>query len=171
MRRFLPLILVLVGAGASGWGVHVLLLRSWGERGTARILAVDTGDATTEIRRQRRSASKATGYFRLEIEVRYAFDVPRTPAEALRPASADPVQRDVIGRDTLHYKVRDSEAEPVKAGDSLAVRYWRFLPSVNAAEQPRSTLVEGAVALGVGAVLLVVGMVVRPKAGKRPAQG
>lgn len=170
MRRPIALVLILVGCSASLWGTQLLLLRAGGERVDARVVEVETSGPTTEIQRQRRSTGRPTGYFRLEIDVAYAFDVLPTPAEALARVSNEPLRRDVRGRDTLHYKVRSADALPVKVGDTVGVRYWRFLPSVNVADQPRSALVEGSLALGSGMVLLVVGWFLRPRASTVPAK-
>ncbi len=164
MRRIVALLALVIGVGALLYAGAQIVLLTWGKTGDARIVRVAYDDPETEIRRQRRSASKATGYFKIAITVDYRFDVPPSPAEALRRGSNEPLERNVEGSDTLHWRSRDTEAEPLREGQPIAVRYFPAYPAWNRLDRP-GALKGAAVTFGSGGLVLVLlGTLLRPRA-------
>jgi hypothetical protein len=148
---------MLAGIVAVGWGAKPLLLLALGERIQATVTAADTGEAETEMKYQRRSQGKATGFFRVDVRVEYRFDVLPTATETLLRASAEPLHRGVTGGEVIDYRVRAADAVPVKAGDSVRVRYLPAFPAINMADLPRSAGSKGGVAVVGGLAAIVLG--------------
>jgi hypothetical protein len=133
------------------------VLLAFGDRIQATVTAVETGEAETEMQRRRRSQSKATGYFRVDVQVEYRFDVLPTGVETLQRVSAEPLHRGVTGRDLIDYRVQAADAIPVKVGDLVRVRYLRALPALNMADLPRSKASAGAMWVLAGLTALGLG--------------
>ena len=169
MKRVFSVVLILAGLAAMGWGVKPLLLLAVGERIQATVTAADTGQAETEMQRRRRSQSKATGYFRVDVRVEYRFDVLPTATEALQRLSTEPLHRGVTGVEVIDYRVREVDAVPVKAGDSVRVRYLRAYPALNMADLPRSAGANGATAVLGGLAAVALGWWLRRRPRKNRA--
>lgn len=168
MRRTVALLSLVLGFGALLFGAAQLVLLSAGDTVEGTLTRVDYDDPETEIQHRRRSASKATGYFHIEIGVDYRFDVQPTAVEALQRVSTDPLHTAVRGSDTLLWRSRDPEAHPLKEGDSVRVLFLRAHPRWNRLHQPGSLRGEAITWGGAGLVLVVFGLLVRPRAGARP---
>lgn len=171
MKRVFSVVLILAGIAAVGWGTKPLLLLALGERIQATVTAADTGEAETEMKYRRRSQTKATGYFRVDVRVEYRFDVLPTATETLQRSSAEPLHRGVTGGEVIDYRVRAADAVPVKAGDSVRVRYLRAYPALNMVDLPRSAGSNGVVAVAGGLAAVALGWWLgRRKPEKRPVR-
>lgn len=158
-----------------GFGLAALLLGAarasllaFGETVEGVITQVETGAPETEIRRQRRGADRATGYFLIDVAVTYRFAVLPTPTEALRRGSDAPLHTDVPGRDTVRWRTRDPQAEPLRPGTPLRIVYLRTFPAWNRAHQPGSLKAEAITWAGCGLALVVIAFFIRPTAIRQP---
>jgi hypothetical protein len=172
MRTFLKALLLIAGAVLILWGLKPLGLLFFGDTGDGVITQIVGSKVKTEMKWARRSASKPTGFFKIDTKVRYRFDVNPTPLEELKRLSRAPLARDVEGLDTLYGKTRFPDSPMYREDDRIRVIFFKPWPSYNAAYQPRSMRTLAALRLGAGAMVFVGGliMLLRKRRGARQAK-